>query len=515
MKRPPGRPHAVASESHWTGWLALALALGALAWGCERWSWWGVSDDAYITFRYSRNLVDGIGPVYNPGERVEGYTSPAWMLAMAAAIATGIDPVPASKALGVASAVALLLAVFLASRRAGVAGWAAGLACLPLATSPVLQDWTVSGMETVTYAVIFFVSLARLAAPNPSPGGAALTSACLVVATLVRPEGAAWWALGGAWIVLGAPAKERMRLGRAYAWPGVLLAAHLAWRLSYYGVLFPNTYYTKTGGGWKMWEWGLWELGRFAADPAHMLWLLLAAAGATVGWALRARAASAFAGATLLHVVYVLSVGGDSLWAHRFFVPVLGPLAWLTALLFLDGSRRRARWALAAAGLVVAAGLGVWRSESHYLPPLRDFLAYYEGNDKLGRHLAAHRDPPTWIAVAAAGAIPFYSGLPAIDMFGLNERHIARLPFPDPDVALLKWDYPYVLSRRPELIVVNRGYFRAGDPEADAVLREPARLVRHETDAELFRHVGEDGGYQLRPLDLGDGSVFWVFERVR
>jgi hypothetical protein len=63
--------------------------------------------------------------------------------------------------------------------------------------------------------------------------------------------------------------------------------------------------------------------------------------------------------------------------------------------------------------------------------------------------------------------------------------------------------------------VVNRGYFRAGDPEADAVLREPARLVRHETDAELFRHVGEDGGYQLRPLDLGDGSVFWVFERVR
>ena len=43
----------------------------------------------------------------------------------------------------------------------------------------------------------------------------------------------------------------------------------------------------------------------------------------------------------------------------------------------------------------------------------------------------------------------------------------------------------------------------------------PSATHRHETDAELFRHVSEDGGYRLRPLDLGDGSLFWVFERVR
>ena len=30
------------------------------------------NDDAYISFRYSRHIADGLGPVWNPGERVEG-----------------------------------------------------------------------------------------------------------------------------------------------------------------------------------------------------------------------------------------------------------------------------------------------------------------------------------------------------------------------------------------------------------------------------------------------------------
>ena len=41
-------------------------------------------DDAFITFRYSQNLASGAGPVFNPGERVQGSTSPAQMLIGAA-----------------------------------------------------------------------------------------------------------------------------------------------------------------------------------------------------------------------------------------------------------------------------------------------------------------------------------------------------------------------------------------------------------------------------------------------
>ena len=51
----------------------LMLVIGLNAW---------VSDDAYITFRTVANLVNGYGPVYNVGERVQTFTNPLWMLVM-------------------------------------------------------------------------------------------------------------------------------------------------------------------------------------------------------------------------------------------------------------------------------------------------------------------------------------------------------------------------------------------------------------------------------------------------
>ena len=47
--------------------------------------WHYVNDDAYITFRYSRLLAEGIGPYYNVGEHVEGYTNFLLMLLLAGA----------------------------------------------------------------------------------------------------------------------------------------------------------------------------------------------------------------------------------------------------------------------------------------------------------------------------------------------------------------------------------------------------------------------------------------------
>jgi 4-amino-4-deoxy-L-arabinose transferase-like glycosyltransferase len=39
-------------------------------------------DDAYITFRYAQNIIDGQGMVYNPGERVLGTTTPIYTFLM-------------------------------------------------------------------------------------------------------------------------------------------------------------------------------------------------------------------------------------------------------------------------------------------------------------------------------------------------------------------------------------------------------------------------------------------------
>ena len=45
---------------------------------------WALCNDAFISFRYARNLLEGHGLVFNPGEYVEGYSNFLWILELAA-----------------------------------------------------------------------------------------------------------------------------------------------------------------------------------------------------------------------------------------------------------------------------------------------------------------------------------------------------------------------------------------------------------------------------------------------
>lgn len=43
-----------------------------------------LQDDAFITFRYAANIADGLGPVWEPGNYVQGYSNPLWTFTLAA-----------------------------------------------------------------------------------------------------------------------------------------------------------------------------------------------------------------------------------------------------------------------------------------------------------------------------------------------------------------------------------------------------------------------------------------------
>ncbi len=324
--------------------------------------------------------------------------------------------------------------------------------------------------------------------------------------------------LGFGWVATTAPRGVRLHIASAYVGPGLVLAAHFVWRLLYYGQLLPNTYYTKTGGGAEMWSQGLHGLQGFVWQTAHAPWLLAALVGAVFGLRRERsrRPVLVLSVAVVLHLLYVVSVGDDGLRIHRFYVPVLAPLAFLVGLLF--ASDLRPRWLRGVGAVTVAflAAFSTFSMNPRLLTAMRrGMLPYQEGNIKLGRHLAATRDPDTLIAVAAAGAIPYYSRLPTIDMYGLNDAYIAHRPFPERRRGrLMKWDNAYVLSRRPDLIVINRGYFAAGDDLATRVPRQPAMLAVAALDRDLFERAARDGPYGFRPIRFDDDSVFYVFERI-
>src|SRR5438105_15822381 len=60
-----------------------------------------LDDDSFISFRYARNLLRGDGLVYNPGERVEGYTNFLWVVLSAGAMGLGVAPELAAQVLGI------------------------------------------------------------------------------------------------------------------------------------------------------------------------------------------------------------------------------------------------------------------------------------------------------------------------------------------------------------------------------------------------------------------------------
>ncbi len=107
-------------------------------------------DDAYITFRYARNIVEGRGFVYNLGERVLGTTTPLYTLLLAGlALVSGFRDFP-TLALGInalAGAFSVGLLYVLGKRFAGHRAPAVAVALL-WAVTPYSVTFAVGGMET-------------------------------------------------------------------------------------------------------------------------------------------------------------------------------------------------------------------------------------------------------------------------------------------------------------------------------------------------------------------------------
>src|SRR5262249_48514522 len=60
-----------------------------------------ISDDIFVGLRYTDNLIQGKGFVYNEGERVEGYSNFLWLMLILPFQWLGLDPLLVSKVMGV------------------------------------------------------------------------------------------------------------------------------------------------------------------------------------------------------------------------------------------------------------------------------------------------------------------------------------------------------------------------------------------------------------------------------
>lgn len=478
MNAPPPPPAASVPTARWSALLASPLATAGVSAGLAlgfaaatdiRW------EDYYITFRSSRNLVEGHGLVFQPGERLHTFTSPLGVLlpALSLWLLSGEEAALALfRVLSAAAFGGALGGLHAIARRSGLAGPALLLLLGAAALDAKSLTFTVGGMETGFMLLFLVLALAEWL----RPGGARALPLGVAFAGLLwtRPDGCVYIAAGSLaawWLRPRASPADTLRqrfavLVGAGAWGAVLYLPWFLFAWAYYGSPVPHTVAAKAitagghsaggflayvlsypletlrgatpaGQGWLPHYFGIGGWPFTAAFPARALDLLALAVVFLpfVRW--EARVASLMAG--ILHVY----LGYFPIFVFPWYLP---PPQWLVVFTLAVGlqqllnaadrlgatgvdaaalrSLRRCAW---VAGLLVVGAVGTTTvavaRQLHHAQRLVE-----EGVRRpVGEWLRAHAAPGDAVALEPLGYIGYFSGLRTYDFMGLSSREVTDL----------------------------------------------------------------------------------------
>ncbi len=364
-------------------------------------------DDTYITLRYAWNLVEGQGLVFNPGERVEGYSNPSWTLLAALGLAAGLDGTVFVKWVGIACTGALPLAAWWAARRLGLSRGFALLPALVAATDLNVAYWAPEGLETPLWTLLLTVWIGGVAGRWTGDGrelGSAVVGAALY---LTRPEAPLFIApvvLLEAWRAW----KEPARRAAAVRWAVVLAVPCLAWlgfRAAYYGDWVANTYYVKATHEFRLAPLQSYtESWAAVASPVHAVLLIVAlplAAFPGSGLGMIALAALG------VQLVFLAKAGGDWMPQNRFWAPAV-PIVALVVASGAQAAGELVKRAIGARGPRVAlASVGVLLAAQAWIHLTHDSLYVRDGKPLVVKRY--EQGAKTWTERLA---MPWWGGVP-------------------------------------------------------------------------------------------------------
>jgi hypothetical protein len=424
-----------------------------------------LDDDMMISMRYGRNLAEGHGLVWNPGERVEGYTNFAWTLVMAA---LHFLPVAAARMALLVKGVNFMLTsgtLYLSLRllrRFSNSYLATPLLLVVLVTCADVLLWSVWGFEValVTFLNLFFILRMAEGRHDVWAFGA------IALLPLTRGDGIYLFAANGAIALLLSEHPRRTLRNLALALLPAI--AHLAFRRAYYGDWLPNTYYLKMYGLDLPFKRGSAYTRNFLLQYS----VVLAAAGATAVAILRTDQRGVLLyGSVLPAILWATFVGGDMFVWYRFLahlLPIILVFAVTGISVLVRGAAGRGGWAAVIFLSIFPIG-----------NPLERLIFLDTNGDPLEQIQVAglllkNARPDSSIAVITAGIVPYFTRMKAIDILGKGDRHIARLkPFPGAMVGHGKLDPRYTLGRHPDLVISCRSHDFAVPLQADTRTPDP------------------------------------------
>jgi arabinofuranosyltransferase len=467
-----------------------------------------LTDDAFISFRYLENFLNGHGLVYNIGERVWGYTNFLWTIILAPFVKLGFDPVLISRILGIFfnSASLVLVITFYSKSNLEIRkwGWAAGLL---LASSGAFVVQSLSGLETSFFSFLVLLTARSYSIYLQKKKTSQLywIGILAAAAAMTRPEG--YFIFG----LLVLHFLYEFRTQGLFLWTslripllifGAFMSLFLTWAYLYYSAFWPNSISAKVGMSGEQILRGLHYLKVFAVvHPFPLLILLL-----SLLFFKRTEVIHRFMIFLSLYFVFFnILVGGDFMIGYRLFHVMITFSYLLLPFVFacLSERIRAFNWkAQSAVYVLIAFILLVNLALSILDPHIRyaDSQYYVYNGIKVGKWMRENFEPGTLVATNNAGTIAFYSRLPIVDMMGLNDKVIAhRKDMPKEWKGNEKGYGRYVLARKPDYIMLGPV------PGTD--------VPRWLSDTEIFESKDFWINYRLEKHKIEDTITLVLFKR--
>ena len=491
---PPERPRLAAVLILVVSILALLHAVSFLG--------AGPIDDDVITYRYARNWVEGHGPVFNPGERFEGFTIPLWVMILALGMKASIAPEWLSVSISILSVGVAAFALGCAWRRR-YPGSFLPFPALFLAVSPTFAWHGVAGLGTTMLAALlalWFDAYDRACRAGRDSRGAAVF---LALACLLRQE-CALFVLFYLWL------EVRRRPSAWLALPVLSLAGWTLFRLVYFGRLLPITYYVKKLSFFDDLSFGAKYL-KDSTQSAGVGWLVLASLlgllarrfGRSRNPERSSSNTDAFRAAlwgVWLHTLYVVYVGGDYVPFARFFAPTLPLLAFVGMAAMKDASPSP-RFALLPMLATLASVQWVHRER---IERFGEHQFFNERWLRLGDHFRKVTPADTSVAIAPIGAFGWASGLEIIDILGVTHDGMLGAE-PNLEITMKghqRTDADWILDRKPDFVILANG-----------VRHADGKLAINPWEYDLFVHPRFRQDYVFARVPIPGDAPLDVFQR--
>jgi tetratricopeptide (TPR) repeat protein len=467
-----------------------------------------IQDDAYTTFRYVKNFIEGNGLVFNVGERVEGYTNFLWVMILSIPMylsrifSMNLEIETIAQIFSILLCVIVILETYYLSRlmksnRDNHMSIFLGLLnetsnflppFLMVVSIPFLY-WGVSAMETSLFVALTLLSLILYLKNISSKQPGKIFVMVSVLNSLTRPEGMIFFILIMGHQILtnylavnehNLFAKLRKtfnsKILKELVYYSIPVAIYICFRLLYYGYPFPNTFYAKTDFSFKFLIRGwiyFWEFARPFLAYGLFLFLPLAMwkeKGTRIKF-------STLYGIFICWIVIVIILGGDVLPINRFFLPILPMIYVLIAkslicivdIVFAKNKRVNSFGKIIVYAFVIIWGIYNYNVQYDNMMTKRAYESGLVKKMKIYASWVNHQielnNRGMSVAMSTIGAFSYYSNARVIDLVGLTDEYVAHYPKEvkgiDDDLPVLwkerHYNAEYILSKKPDFIIFPAG----------------------------------------------------------